>query len=180
MISFAYQSLKKIKSHSIFWGIAITGILILSIFTYLSKNAILSEDDAAENVKNFYSYYHNLTKGNFIIFALLLFISNIMYVRQKYWDTFIWTGIIFFVFTLIDWWWLSEMVFHYKKTNKLWDGGSNLGPIVGIVISLLGMAITIINYYVLKIFVKDKPNSEQEKNSQPNIPSNENEIRTNQ
>lgn len=148
--------MKNIKSHSIFLGLALVGIFLLSILVFLSKYQLTSENSPKTNVELFYDYNHNLTVANNIIFIILLFVANLMFIGKRYWDTFIWIGIIFLTFTLLDWWWLSEMVFHYKKSNNLWEGESNLAPFAGIFIALLGFAVTTFNYLILKRIFKEK------------------------
>jgi hypothetical protein len=78
-----------------------------------------------------------------------------MFIRSRYWDTFIWTGITFSAFTLTDWWWLSEMVFQYKIINNLSEGESNRDPIIGVLIAMMGLATAIGNYYLLKRIFKE-------------------------
>lgn len=148
--------MKNIKSHSIFFGLALAGILVLSILVFLTKHQLSAETSPKVNVELFYYYYHNLTTANNLIFIILLFAANLIFIAKRYWDTFIWTGIIFLTFTLLDWWWLSEIVFHYKKSNDLWEGESNLGPFAGIFIALFGLAVTTLNYFILKRIYKEK------------------------
>lgn len=148
--------MKNIKSHSIFFALALAGILVLSILIFLTKHQLASDTNPKINVELFYHYNHYLTNCNTLIFVILLFVANIMFIRQRYWDTFIWTGIIFLTFTLIDWWWLSEMVFHYKKSNNLWEGESNLVPFAGIFLALFGLAVVTFNYFILKRIYKEK------------------------
>lgn len=152
--------MKNLSSHKIFLSLAIIGILILAAISYLSVNALKNGTDAKINSINFYQFHNMLTKGNFLLFVILLFVSNIMYIRQKYWDTFIWTGLIFLAFTIIDWFWLSDMIFHYKKKNNLWQGETNLGYFVGFVFAFLSFGIIIFNYFILKVFVKEKKNKD--------------------
>jgi len=149
--------MKNIRSHSIFWGLAATGIFLLIIFSYLAQRALKVEGTPpAEALVKFYKFNRYLTFGNIIIYILLLFVSTIIYIRQRYWDTFIWTGIIFVIFTLVDWWWLSNLAFHYRKAHNYLPGESNLYPIVGIFICLAGLGITIGNYLLLKKMIKEK------------------------
>ncbi|MFM9945395.1 MAG: hypothetical protein ACKVQB_09215 [Bacteroidia bacterium] len=148
--------MQKLRSHTIFFILALVGILILFIYTYLAQRPLSLDGNARETVQKAYHFNKNLTIGNFIVYVILLFVSNIMYIRQRYWDTFIWAGLIFSTFTLLDWWWLSEMVFHYKKTNDLWEGESNLYPFFGIIIALFGLFIAVLNYLSLKRIYKEK------------------------
>ena len=148
--------MKSIKSHRIFVGFAVTGILILSILIYLSNRQLTLDINAKEALIKAYRHNKNLTIANFIIYFILLFISNIMYIKEKYWDTFIWAGLIFSTFTILDWWWLGEKIFHYKKANDLWLGEFSLGPIMGIIMALFGLSIAIGNYMLLKRLVKEK------------------------
>lgn len=162
--------MKQIKSHTLFFSLALAGILVLFIFSYLAQHALITGQIPKENVIRFYTYNRYLTIGNFLIYFILLFVANLMYIKQRYWDTFIWSAVIFMSFTLIDWWWLGETIFRYKKNNELWLGEFSLGPFVGIMISLFGLVIALGNYALLKRFVKDKnlPASppESENNSQ--------------
>ena len=163
-----------LKSHNIFFAIAAIGIITLSLFTYLSVNALQSSTDPKSNSFSFYQFHELLTKGNFILFVVLLITSNIMYIRQKFWDPFIWTALIFITFTVIDWFWLSEMIFHYKKHNNLWQGETNLGYIIGFVFAFLAFVVVIINFLILKIFTKENKNNISSINTEKN-----NEIRAN-
>lgn len=148
--------MQNIRSHRIFFVLALAGILVLSIFVFFTKHQLSADSSAKVNVELFYHNQHNLTTINTILFVILLFVGNIMFIRSRYWDTFIWAGIIFTTFTLIDWWWLSEIVFQYKIINNLIEGESNPYPIMGILVALLGLGIAIGNYYLLKRIFKEK------------------------
>ncbi len=148
--------MKNIRSRTIFLALALAGICLLFIFSYLTYRSLIMGSYAKENVTQFYNNNRYLTNANNLVFIILLFVSNILFIRHRYWDTFIWTGLIFFTFALIDWWWLSEIVFHYKKKNDLLEGESNLMPFFGIAIALFVMGLTIGNYLLLKLLVKEK------------------------
>lgn len=172
--------METVKSHKFFFGIAIIGIIILAVFSYLSKNALISNENAAENLKVFNNYYNYLSKGNLLLFVILLFVSNIMYLNGKYWDTFVWTGIIFLGFNIVDWFWLSDIYFHYKKSNQLWHGETDLSYIVGFFFTFLGFMLIILNLGILKIIVNRKTKIKNKSGLKtPNTSENENEIRTN-
>ncbi|NUM31900.1 MAG: hypothetical protein HUU47_06200 [Bacteroidetes bacterium] len=171
--------MEKYKAHKIFFSIAFIGIAILAVLTYLSKNALVSDTNAAENLKNFNYYYNYLSDGNLILFAVLLFVSNILYISGRHWFTFICTGIILLFFNVIDWFWLSEMFFHYKKRNHLWQGETNLAYIVGFFFSILGLLIIVINYYILKLILRNKSKDiNKPETSVLTTTEKENEIRT--
>jgi len=148
--------MKNIRSHSVFFGLALAGIFVLIIFSYLTQRPLKVENAAEDALMKFYHYNRNLTIGTFIIFFILLFVSSIMYIRSRYWDTFIWTGLIFATFTLVDWWWLSDLAFLYRKEHNSLPGESNLYPLVGVLIALAGIGITIGNFLLLKKMVKEK------------------------
>ena len=158
--------MNRIKSHTIFFGLALAGIAFLLIYTWLTAGPLNDNEAAKENVILFYHYNSFVTTGNYFLYLILLFVANIMYIRQRYWDTFIWAGIIFAAFTLVDWWWLGEKVFVYKKMNELWLGETNLGPFIGIMIALFGLGLAIANYMLLKRIVKEKNIV-----AQPNLPA---------
>jgi len=148
--------MKNIRSHTVFFSIAIIGILILLAFAYFAKRQLLDYNTPNEKVTQFFKYKNNLTIGNFIVFVFLLFAANIMYIRQRYWDTFLWAGIIFVSFALIDWWWLGNMIYDFKKENQIDFGELSIGPFVGVMIALFGLGLAIGNYMLLKQFVKEK------------------------
>lgn len=148
--------MKQIKAHSLFFGLALGGILILFIFTYLAQHSLINGLNAKENVIAFYKYNRYLTIGTFLVYLVLLLVANLMYIKQRYWDTFIWAALIFMTFAIIDWWWLSQTIFQYKKLHDLWLGEFSIGPFVGVMIALFGAVIAIGNYALLKRFVKEK------------------------
>jgi hypothetical protein len=148
--------MKALKSHRLFIGFALTGVFILCVLTYLTQRPLILNDNARETLQKVYHNNRNLTIVNFVTYFILLFISNIMYIRERYWDTFIWAGLIFSTFTLIDWWWLGEKIFHYKKSNDLWMGEFSLGPLMGIILAIFGLTIAIGNYMLLKRLIKEK------------------------
>jgi uncharacterized membrane protein YGL010W len=150
------QSMKNIKSHTVFFSLALIGLAVLLIFVYLAKRELNSYNLPNEKITQFYKYKNYLTIGNFIVFLFLLFTANIMYIRQRYWDTFIWAGIIFVSFALIDWWWLGNMIFEFKKQNNIDFGELSIGPFVGIMIALFGLGLAIGNYMLLKRIVVEK------------------------
>lgn len=148
--------MKQVRAHSIFFALAILGILILFLFTYLAQRSLINGTDAKENVMAFYKYKRYLTVGNFFVYFILLFVSNLMYIKQRYWDTFIWAAIVFISFTIIDWWWLNDTIVAYKKANDLWLNEYSVGIFVGIMFAIFGLVIALGNYALLKRFVKDK------------------------
>ena len=93
-----------------------------------------------------------------------------MYIRQRYWDTFLWAGLIFVAFTFVDWWWLMNEIADYKKANDLSFGEPGLGLFTSIMIALFGLIIAIGNYLLLKRLVK-------EKNIEPLMEENTEEIK---
>ena len=161
--------MQKLRSHTIFFGLALAGIFILFVFTYLAQRPLNLDGNAKETVQKVYHFNKYLSIGNFIVFVILLFVSNIMYITQRYWDTFIWAGLIFSSYTLIDWWWLGEKLFHYRKANDLWLGESSLGPFVGIMIALFGLAVAVGNYFLLKRLVNEKDLKPNENNVEQDL-----------
>ena len=148
--------MQKIRSYSLFFGVAFTGTILLILFVYLSQKQLLGTRTPRENVIHFYRWNKYLTIGNYIVYLLLLLMANIMYIRRRYWDTFIWAGIVFAVFALADWWWLGEAVFQYKKGNDLWLGEFSIGPFVGIMLALFGLLLAIGNHQLLKRLVRER------------------------
>ena len=129
---------------------------------------IFNEGDevfSKENVTNFYTYNRYLISGTFMLYFLLLIVSNIMYLRQKFRYPFIWTGILFTAFTMASWWWLSDKVFAYKKAHEMWQGEFNVGLLIGFFISILGIALLAGNFAILKrITSSDKNKTAEEIN----------------
>ena len=148
--------MKNIRSHTVFFVLALAGIMVLTAFAYYTYRPITIGPYPKENIEKFNQHKNYLTIGNFIVYFILLFVANIMYIRRRYWDTFIWAGLIFATYAIIDWWWLGEKLFQYKEANDLGFGESKLGPFVGVMIALFGLALAIGNYLLLKRLVKEK------------------------
>ncbi len=151
------RNIGKLKLHSLFFGIAILAMTVALLYAYLASNTLSGTEDSKQNVKDFYQYKGYLSNTNYIGTALLLLFSNIIYARRKLKAPFVWTALFFVSLTLLSWWWLSEKVFDYTKTNDLWMGESNIGPVLGVFIALLGVGVVILNYWLLtKIFYENK------------------------
>lgn len=148
--------MKSVRSHTIFFALAILGILILSVFAYLAQRSLTNGIDAKENIMTFYKYNRYLTFGTFLVYFTLLFVANLMYIKQRYWDTFIWAAIVFITFTIIDWMWLNAKIVEYRKANELWLNEYDIALFVGIMFAIFGLAIALGNYALLKRFFKEK------------------------
>src|SRR5688500_9763555 len=98
--------MKNIRSHTVFFVLALAGIIALSAFVYYTYRTITIGAYPKENIEKFNQHKNYLTIGNFIVYFILLFVANIMYIRRRYWDTFIWAGLIFSTYAIVDWWWL--------------------------------------------------------------------------
>ncbi|MCB9251434.1 MAG: hypothetical protein H6605_03155 [Flavobacteriales bacterium] len=139
--------MKNRKVYLIVWVLI---AFIQLIFVYLANRVLENSVYTQENLKDFYHYHGLLTKSIFIGFLILWVYSNFLYFKHKIKDPFFYTLILLIVFTIIDWWWLSEKVYQYKKNHDLLLGESNLGPFIGVFIVLIGSLIIFGNLAMLK------------------------------
>jgi len=146
--------------NSLLYGfIVITAILFVAMvfFAYISDAGLTKDILPVKGAENFNRNTHYLNMINIIGFFIMLIYSNIYYWKKRQGGLlFIVTFILSTLFTNLYYTYLSEVFFHYKKVNGLWEGGFSLAPFFGFIITACILALVATNYVVLKKLIKEK------------------------
>ncbi len=118
---------------TIYFAVLVASILLMGFFTFYSWAWLQSIGQPAVAVAG-YDFHAGLAiPALWISFVILLVIGNvILWTTRNGWA--LWSSFGYLaVFIVIQYFWLNEALFHFKKDAGLWQGGFSVGPIVGAV-----------------------------------------------
>ena len=119
--------------NKIYLAVLGAAIVLMAILTYYA-GSWLGSIGAPQTTKEYYEYYAKLASNFLWISSLiLLIIANVLLWRtRRGWA--MWTTFLYFtVFTIIQYFWLEQSFFAFKKTNGLGLGAFSMNPIIGVV-----------------------------------------------
>lgn len=160
--------------NSLLYGfIVLTAILFVAMvyFAYVADNCLTSTTDPTNAIAKFYknTYYLNLI--NVVGFFVLLIYANFYYWKKKQGGLlFIVSFLISAVFTNLNYSYLYEAAFSYKKATGLWEGGFSLAPFFGFIITACILALVATNYIITKKLLKEKGTTKEPLNMPPVSP----------
>lgn len=134
----------------------------MSVLTFISYNQLQSFGFPPEIIVKNYEYYETFYWRGLIIFSvILLILSNILlWTRKIVWA--LWLTFLFsVVFIMVETWWLSEILYHYKKGNGLGEGGFSIAGIAGAFLCI-GLAVGVFANQFLILRLKDKMDGKPE------------------
>lgn len=140
--------MKKIFIHSIL----VTGALLLFLVWRCLHALHSGMTNPARTSADFLEYYNLLIKATPAASVLLLFLSNLIYLKTKKAFGFVATGIFFTVFTVLSHFYLAEKHFHFTKVTGLWAGGFQASGIIGLMLILTAAVVIFINFLVIRFF----------------------------
>lgn len=129
--------------HTIFFVV----LAFLSYMAYDSYNSPLAHTDVPER---FAMYSRMLTAATIFSFVILLILSNITFLRSGSGIYFLMTLLLFTVFTLLDYSYITENFSVFKRQNGLWEGGFSVAGIYGVIYCGGALLLTSANYLILK------------------------------
>jgi len=134
--------------------LATVSIISLTAFSVLSLWVLKSDLGLEMIVRRYQTYTDWLRSYNTAIYILLLIISDIIYYRNSKKIFYYFTTIIFSIFCLFYWIYISEVYFHFKQAKGLWLGEFSLAGFVGIGASLLAVVVSFANFFIMKFLKK--------------------------
>ena len=153
------------KIYLAFLGIA---SVVMIFFTLYSQSWLTSIGDPKAAAEN-YNYWANLS-WTFLWFSsivLLVFANILLWKTRRGWA--MWTTLGYFtVFTLINYFWVDQNYFAFKKTHGLWQGEFSLSAITGVVLVIAAAVIVFVNHFLnLRMNEKMFPPQQSETELQP-------------
>jgi len=134
--------------------LASVSIVSLTTLSILSLWVLKSDLGLEIIVRRYQTYTDWLRSYNTALYILLLIISNIIYYRNSKKIFYYFTTIIFSLFCLFYWIYISEVYFHFKQVKGLWLGEFSLAGFVGIGAALLAVAVSFVNFFIMKLLKK--------------------------
>ena len=128
--------------NKIYLAVLGAAIVVMAILDYYA-NSWLGSIGAPQTTKEFYEYYARLASNALWIssFVLLLIANVLLWKTRRGWA--MWTTFLYFtIFTIIQYFWLDQSFFAFKKTNGLSLGTFSLNPIIGVV-SILAFGVIV-------------------------------------
>lgn len=161
--------------NKIFLGVFALAIIGLAILSFLSYNQLQSIGFAPANIVENFNSYHGIHWIYLWIasIVLLVFANVIMWTNRKAFA--LWLTFVFFaVSILVNMWWLSNLLFNYKKQNGLWEGGFN-ASIIGAAFFIIIAGIGVFFNQFLTFRLRDKMfnKAEAAKPQETDLPQNE-------
>ena len=138
----------------IFFVSAIILTVILSYLSYHTVDALKSADSLDITLYDYHTYDSFLVLANPVSFVLLLILSNIGYLKHQRGSFFLITFCIFAVFATIDYAYISDEFFRFRKRSGLWKGEFSLSFLMGLFLCVIAGALTLINYLILATYKK--------------------------
>lgn len=122
---------------------------MMAFFTFYSWSWLQSIGQPAIAVAG-YEYHAGLAfPALWISFLILMVIGNIiLWTTRNGWA--LWTSLGYLaVFIVIQYFWLNEALFHFKKDAGLWQGGFSLGPVVGAALIISAAIVIFIDHMLV-------------------------------
>ena len=132
----------------IYSGVIAASIALMAFFTYYSWSWLQSIGLPAAAVDG-YQYHSNLAwYALWVTFAALLILGNaVLWSTRSSWA--LWTSLVYFsVFILINYFWLDQEAFRFKKSNGLWDGSFSLSPLLGVIFVIAAGVIVFADQFI--------------------------------
>jgi hypothetical protein len=148
---------ESVSFKNIFFGFLMLATLVCGELAYMSF-AILNRADlrVADRVSDFMRYDNILINVIQISFIALLALANWGYfyrLRLTKW-AFIIALSFFSFFVLLDYIFIAEIFFHFKKQNELWKGEFSITALAGLLMCLVAALFVVANYWLNGLLMK--------------------------
>jgi hypothetical protein len=131
-------------------------LVLLSVLSFHILRTLNSDDSPDTILYEYHTYDSILVMANPIGFVILLVLSNVSYVRQSRGFFFLVTFLIFAIFTMMDYAYISDTFFHFRKRNGMWKGEFSIAFLMGVILCVIAGAVALVNYLVLATIKKHK------------------------
>ena len=137
-------------------------ILFTAVLFYLANKYNAVGEYKFAFAKDFVPYYELAINqfsvvGSIFCFAIWIWV-DVVIIKTK---QFFWLIIpfLFIVIVALTYGNQSEKLFHFKKTNGLWDGSFSLSGIISYLIIIVAAFVMAVNYFGFKIYFKKQKNN---------------------
>jgi hypothetical protein len=141
----------------IYFGFLMLATLACGGFTYLCLSGLnRSDKQIAERVSDFMRYENILTSVIQISFIALLVLANWAFfnrLRLTKW-AFLIALSFFSFFVLLDYIFIAETFFHFKKKNDLWKGEFSVSGLAGLLFCFVAALFVVANYWLNELLMK--------------------------
>lgn len=148
---------ESVSYKNIFFGFLMLATLACCNLTYLCFSVLNRSDlRVADRVSDFVRYDKILISVIQISFIALLVFANWAYfhrLRLTKWTFLIALGFFSF-FILLDYVFISETFFHFKKQNDLWKGEFSITGLAGLLICFVAALFVVANYWINGLLIK--------------------------
>ena len=132
----------------IYLGLLAISFAAMAFFTYYSWSWLQSIGQPAAAAEGY--EYHSKLAFIFLPISgviLLMLANGILWATQRAWA--MWTTFTYVaIFVIVQYFWLGEAFFRYKKTNGMFDGSFSLGPVMGAILIVVAGVVVFANQYV--------------------------------
>jgi hypothetical protein len=148
---------ESVSFKNIFFGFLMLAILVCGELAYLCFS-ILDRSDLriANRISDFMRYDNILINVIQISFIALLVLANWGYfyrLRLTKWTFIIALG-FFSSFILLDYIFIAETFFHFKKQNDLWKGEFSITALAGLLMCFVAALFVVANYWLNGLLMK--------------------------
>lgn len=140
----------------LFLILLLIGIIVISIISYFNLSILIKPIESEVIVRKFQTFNKILSYSKVIFFFTLLILSNIIYLKNGKGSYFIISAIFFIGFTLLDYITIRGLYFSFLSERNFMFRSLSFSTIVGILVSILGAAISIAYYVLLRQHLKRK------------------------
>jgi hypothetical protein len=148
---------ESVSYKNIFFGFLILATLVCGELAYLCFSVLNRSDlRVADRVSDFLRYDNILISVIQISFIALLVLANWAYFRRlrlTKWVFLIALGFFNF-FILLDYIFISETFFHFKKQNDLWKGEFSITGLAGLLMCFVAALFVVANYWLNGLLMK--------------------------
>ncbi|MFZ1701863.1 MAG: hypothetical protein WBO10_12480 [Pyrinomonadaceae bacterium] len=123
--------------------------LVMGFFTFYSWSWLQSIGLPTAAVAG-YEYHAGMAQtALWISVVALLFLANaVLWTSGR--AVAIWTTFVYFtVFIVINYFWLDQAFFHFKKVNGLFDGSFSIGPFFAVILIVLMAMIAFFDQFIV-------------------------------
>ncbi len=133
------------KIYLAFLGLSVAVMAFLTFYSWSWLESI-GQPQAAVDGFRLYSGIAEFVLW-FTALVLLALANGVLWATNRAWAMWL-TFIYAAVFLGIEYFWLGEVFFRYKKTNLTYDGSFSLGPVLGLILIVFCGIVVVANQFI--------------------------------
>lgn len=142
------------KTEKIYLGTAAVFVLVLSGWVYRALDVLKNYSSIESAQIAYHETSTALTYGTPAAFLILLILSNVIYFRSGQSRYFVYSYLVFAVFTVADYVFAGETYFHFIRNTGLWKGSFSVLGMAGLFLCFAAFILTVADYLVCQIIRK--------------------------